>query len=105
MIHHLWEKTAIKMTTSQKFEDKAEGYGKQWDPTSSIMAYFTGLEVSNLSCQPQHCNKHQGNDDGSGRKNVGEQDVHQGPNRLRGQTRPQHSKPGRISRITSQKNG
>jgi hypothetical protein len=31
-----------KMSTSQKFEYKAEGYGKQWDPTTSIMAYFTG---------------------------------------------------------------
>jgi hypothetical protein len=27
MILHLREKTAIKMTTSQKFEDDAEGYG------------------------------------------------------------------------------
>ena len=35
---------AIKMTTSQEFEYKAEGYGKQWDPTTSITAYFTGLD-------------------------------------------------------------
>ena len=45
MILHLREKTAIKMTTSQKFKYKAEGYGKQWDPTTSIMAYFTGLDM------------------------------------------------------------
>ncbi len=44
MILHLLEKTAIKMTMSQKFECKAEGYGKQWDPTTSITAYFTGLD-------------------------------------------------------------
>jgi hypothetical protein len=44
MILHLREKTAIKMTTSQKFEYKAEGYGKQWDPTTSITAYFIGLD-------------------------------------------------------------
>jgi hypothetical protein len=44
MMQHLCEKTAIKMTTSQKFEYKAEGYGKQWDSTTSIMAYFTGLD-------------------------------------------------------------
>jgi hypothetical protein len=43
MIHHLCEKMAIKMTTSQKFEYKVEGYGKQWDPMTSILAYFTGL--------------------------------------------------------------
>ena len=43
MIQHLHEKMAIKMTTSQKFEYKAEGYGKLWDPTISITAYFTGL--------------------------------------------------------------
>jgi hypothetical protein len=35
---------AIKMTTSQKFKYKAEGYGKQWDPTTSIRAYFIGLD-------------------------------------------------------------
>ncbi len=44
MILHLREKTAIKMTTSQKFEYKAKGYGKQWDPTTSITAYFTALD-------------------------------------------------------------
>jgi hypothetical protein len=43
MILHLQEKTAVKMTTSQKFEYKAEGYGKQWDPTTRITAYFTSL--------------------------------------------------------------
>ncbi len=43
MIQHLREKMAIKMTTSQKFDYKAEGSGKQWDPTTSIMAYFAGL--------------------------------------------------------------
>ncbi len=43
MILRLQEKTAIKMTTSQKFEYKSEGYAKQWDPTTSIKAYFTGL--------------------------------------------------------------
>ncbi len=32
------------MTTSQKFKYKAEGYGKQWDPTTSITAYFTSLD-------------------------------------------------------------
>jgi hypothetical protein len=44
MILHLQEKTAIKITTSQKFKYKAEGYGKQWDPTTSITAYFTALD-------------------------------------------------------------
>ncbi len=44
MILHLCEKTAIKMTTSQKFEYKAKGYRKQWDLTTSITAYFTGLD-------------------------------------------------------------
>jgi hypothetical protein len=43
MILHLCEKTAIEMTTSQNFEYKAKGYRKQWDPSTSMMAYFTGL--------------------------------------------------------------
>ncbi len=49
MIIHQREKMAIKMRTSQKFEYKAEGYGKQWDPTMSIMAYFTGLDKFHTS--------------------------------------------------------
>jgi hypothetical protein len=32
------------MTTLQKFEYKTEGYKAPWDPTTSITAYFTGLE-------------------------------------------------------------
>jgi hypothetical protein len=44
MIKHLQEKMAIKMITSQKFEYKAEGYGKQWDPKTSITAFFIGLD-------------------------------------------------------------
>jgi hypothetical protein len=53
MILHLQEKTAIKMTTLQKFEYKAEGYGKQWDPTTSITAYFTGLDKFRTSLADQ----------------------------------------------------
>ncbi len=37
------------MTTSQKFEYKSEGYTKQWDPTTSITAYFTGLDKFHTS--------------------------------------------------------
>ncbi len=44
MILHLQEKTAIKMMALQKFEYKTEGYKTPWDPTTSITAYFTGLE-------------------------------------------------------------
>jgi hypothetical protein len=44
MIKHLRDKTAIKMTTSQKYDNKTEGYKKAWDPTMSITAYFTGLD-------------------------------------------------------------
>jgi hypothetical protein len=44
MILHLCKKTAINMTPSQKFKYKAEGYEEQWDPTTSITAYFTGLD-------------------------------------------------------------
>jgi hypothetical protein len=32
------------MTTSQKIKYKTKGYGKQWDSTTSITAYFTGLD-------------------------------------------------------------
>jgi hypothetical protein len=33
MIKHLHQKTAIKMTTSQKYDYKTEGYKKPWDLT------------------------------------------------------------------------
>jgi hypothetical protein len=32
------------MTTLQKYKYKTEGYKTPWDPTTSITAYFTGLE-------------------------------------------------------------
>jgi hypothetical protein len=44
MILHFQEKMTIKMTNSQKFKYKTEGYGKQWDPTTSITAYFTSIK-------------------------------------------------------------
>ncbi len=53
MILHLQEKMVIKMTTSQKFKYKAEGYGKQWDPTTSITAYFTVLDKFRTSLANQ----------------------------------------------------
>jgi hypothetical protein len=44
MINHLRQKTAIKMTTAQKHKYKATGYNNPWDPTTSIIAYFTQLD-------------------------------------------------------------
>jgi hypothetical protein len=49
MIKHLREKTAIKMTTLQKYDCKTEGYKKPWDPTMSITAYFIGLDKFQIS--------------------------------------------------------
>jgi hypothetical protein len=43
MINHLCLKTAIRMTTAQKYECKTNGYNTPWDPTASITAYFTLL--------------------------------------------------------------
>jgi hypothetical protein len=49
MIDHLRLKTAIRMTTAQKFEYKSTGYNSQWDPTTSITAYFTQLDRFQVS--------------------------------------------------------
>jgi hypothetical protein len=49
MIEHLHLKTAIRMTTAQKFEYKTNGYNKPWDPTTSITAYFTQLDRFQVS--------------------------------------------------------
>ncbi len=43
MIDHLPLKTAIRMTTTQKYEYKTNRYNTPWDPTMSITAYFTLL--------------------------------------------------------------
>ncbi len=43
MINHLCLKTAIRMTTAQKYEYKTNGYNTPWDPTMSITAYFSLL--------------------------------------------------------------
>jgi hypothetical protein len=44
MIKHLHNKTAIRITTSQKYNYKTERYCKAWDPTTRFTAYFTGLD-------------------------------------------------------------
>ncbi len=44
MLDHLHQKTAIKMTTAQKYEYKTTGYNTPWDPTTSVTAYFTSLD-------------------------------------------------------------
>ena len=48
MIDHLRLKTAIRMTTAQKFEYKTNGYNAPWDPTT-ITAYFTQLDRFQVS--------------------------------------------------------
>jgi hypothetical protein len=40
MIDHLRLKTAIRMTTAQKYEYKTNGYNTPWDPKMSMTAYF-----------------------------------------------------------------
>jgi len=49
MIDHLRLKTAIRMTTAQKFKYKTNGYNTMWDPTMSITAYFTQLDRFQVS--------------------------------------------------------
>jgi hypothetical protein len=49
MLDHLRQKTAIKMTTAQKYEYKTSGYNTPWDPTTSITAYFTMLDRFQIS--------------------------------------------------------
>jgi hypothetical protein len=49
MIDHLRLKTAIRMTTAQKFEYKTNRYNNPWDPTTSITTYFTQLDCFQVS--------------------------------------------------------
>jgi hypothetical protein len=105
MIQHLQEKTAIKMTTSQKFEYKAEGYGKQWDPTTSITAYFTSLDKfltyladRGITTSIKEMTMAAGIRMWEARCSPKTKWLHGGTKLLR-------SKPGRISRTTSRKNG
>jgi hypothetical protein len=44
LIDHLCLKTAIRMTTVQKYKYKTNGYNTPWDPTMSITAYFSLLD-------------------------------------------------------------
>jgi hypothetical protein len=44
MINHLCLKTAIRMTTAQKYKYKTNGYNTPWDPTMSITGYFLLLD-------------------------------------------------------------
>jgi hypothetical protein len=49
MLDHLRQKTAIRMTTTQKYEYKNVGFNAPWDPTTSITAYFTSLDRFQIS--------------------------------------------------------
>jgi hypothetical protein len=49
MLDHLHQKTAIRMTTAQKYEYKNAGFNAPWDPTTSITAYFTSLDCFQIS--------------------------------------------------------
>jgi hypothetical protein len=49
MIDHLHLKTAMRMTTAQKYEYKTNGYNTPWDPTTSITAYFMLLDCFQVS--------------------------------------------------------
>jgi hypothetical protein len=49
IIEHLHLKTAIRMTTAQKFVHKTNGYNNPWGPTTSITAYFTQLDRFQVS--------------------------------------------------------
>jgi len=44
MIDNLHLKTAIKITTAQKYKYRTMGYNNPWDPTTSITAYLTQLD-------------------------------------------------------------
>ncbi len=49
MLDHLHQKTAIRMTTTLKYEYKNAGFNAPWDPTTSITAYFTSLDRFQIS--------------------------------------------------------
>jgi hypothetical protein len=49
MIDHLCQKTVIRMTTAQKYECKTNGYNTPWDPTMNITAYFSLLDLFQVS--------------------------------------------------------
>ncbi len=49
MLDHLCQKTAIRVTTAQKYEYKNAGFNAPWDPTTSITAYFTSLDSFQIS--------------------------------------------------------
>jgi hypothetical protein len=106
LIQLLCEKTAIKMTTSQKFEYKAEGYRKQWDPTTSITASFTGLHKYHTSLANRGIATSIKEMTMAAGARIWESKMFTERNKwLHGRTRPLRSKPDRISRITLQKNG
>jgi hypothetical protein len=49
MLDHLCQKTATRMTTAQKYEYENTGFNAPWDPTTSIIAYFTSLDRFQIS--------------------------------------------------------
>jgi hypothetical protein len=49
ILDHLRQKTAIRITTAQKYEYKNAGFNAPWDPTMSITAYFISLDHFQIS--------------------------------------------------------
>jgi hypothetical protein len=80
ILNHLCMKTAIQMTTAQKHEYKTSRYNAPWDPTSSIIAYFTYLDRFQISLG--HHGIATSNEEktmAAGAKNVAKQNVYRGP--------------------------
>jgi hypothetical protein len=105
MILHLQDKTAIKMTTSQKFEYKAEGYEKQWDPTTSITAYSTDLDKFQTSLTDRGIATSIKEMTMAAGARMWESKMFTEYQMVAWENKTPCSKPGRISRTTSQKNG
>ncbi len=97
-IHQLWQFNQPLNDTTPLWEDGnqddhlPEVWIKDWGIWEAVGSNdkHHGLlhgpwQVSNLFCWPWHRNNHQGDDNGGRRKNVGEQDVHQGLNGCMGE--------------------
>jgi hypothetical protein len=105
MILHLREKTAIKMTTSQKFEYKADGCGKQWDPTTSITAYFTTLDKFRTSLADRGMSTRVDEMTMAAGARMWESEMFTEDQMVAWENKPLPSRHGRLSKTTSQRSG
>jgi hypothetical protein len=105
MIHHLCQKTAIKMTTAQKHEYKAARYNNPWDPTTSITTYLMQLDRFQVSLGDRGIGTRDAEKTMAAGEQMCQSEMFTEDQMVTWENKTAHSRHGPSSRHTSPRNG